>query len=783
MEPFLESEAKTGVRFSWNVWPTSRIEASRITAPFGALYTPLKPLKGMPCVSYEPLRCKECSGIVNPHCRINFENKTWLCAFCHASNNFPPHYSGMSESCLPAELFPGNDVIEYQLPQRSSTIPTFLFVIDTVLEPSDLKASIKALQHSLELIPQYAQVGLITFGSMIQVYELGFSKCTKQYLLRGDANHTKESLIQMLDLGVKQKLRTSANNANYTHTQQNGHHMTATSGRMDEGTPVQRFFPAVSECDFALNTIIEGIEPERQDIPPRHRPLRCTGSAIAVAVALSEICTPNGGCKICVFAGGACTLGPGKIVETDLSCHYRTHHDFEKGFGPSIQLFTKSSTHFSDLGERLVKAGNCVDLFACSLDQVGAAEMYPMIESTGGHIVLSESFEHHVFRESLTKTFARKDSGDLEAAMNVEIEVKCSQEIKISGLIGAALGMEKDSSLVSEIEIGEGKTVRWKAGTANKYSTYAIYFDIVMQHMAQASEQSLQMFYIQFVTEYTHSLGQKSLRVATVTRRWAVPDSPSIPMGFDQEAAAVLMARMATSRVEEGQDIIDTIRWLDRMLVTLASKYGNCNTQGQQPHNFHLPKQFQQYPELMYHLRRSQVLQVFNNSPDETVFFRLALKQENTFNSLLIIQPKLFAYSFENELRPAPVLLDATSVQPDKILVLDTFFVVLVHYGSTIVQWRTEGYQDREEYAGFKALLVQPKADAMAMAGDRLPYPKFVECNQNGSQARFLLAKLNPSVTYASEGQVMGGEAIRTDDVSMQTFLDHLGRLVAAQQK
>ena len=41
-----------------------------------------------------------------------------------------------------------------------------------------------------------------------------------------------------------------------------------------------------------------------------------------------------------------------------------------QGFGSTVQVFTKSSQHFSDLGERLVKCGNCVDLYACSLDQV-----------------------------------------------------------------------------------------------------------------------------------------------------------------------------------------------------------------------------------------------------------------------------------------------------------------------------------------------------------------------------------------------------------------------------
>lgn len=45
-----------------------------------------------------------------------------------------------------------------------------------------------------------------------------------------------------------------------------------------------------------------------------------------------------------------------------------------------------------------------------------------------------------------------------------------------------------------------------------------------------------------------------------------------------------------------------------------------------------------------------------------------------------------------------------------------------------------------------------------------------------GAQARFLLAKLNPSSTYASETG-MSSEVIMTDDVSLQVFLDHLKKL------
>ena len=45
--------------------------------------------------------------------------------------------------------------------------PIFLFVIDTCLDEEDLKALRDALVVSLSLIPPYALVGLITYGTMV----------------------------------------------------------------------------------------------------------------------------------------------------------------------------------------------------------------------------------------------------------------------------------------------------------------------------------------------------------------------------------------------------------------------------------------------------------------------------------------------------------------------------------------------------------------------------------------------------------------------------------------
>lgn len=92
-----------------------------------------------------------------------------------------------------------------------------------------------------------------------------------------------------------------------------------------------------------------------------------------------------------------------------------------------------------------------------------------------------------------------------------------------------------------------------------------------------------------------------------------------ISAGFDQEAAAVLMSRMVVYRAET-DDGPDVLRWVDRMLIRLCQKFGEYGKDD--PNSFRLAENFSLYPQFMYHLRRSQFLQVFNNSPDETTFYR-----------------------------------------------------------------------------------------------------------------------------------------------------------------
>ena len=246
---------------------------------------------------------------------------------------------------------------------------------------------------------------------------------------------------------------------------------------------------------------------------------------------------------------------------------------------------------------------------------------------------------------------------------------------------------------------------RYLGGVDNS-STIALYLDLPSQ--AQKEIPPGKAAFVQFQTTYKGSNGRWRLRVTTVSRRFADPNNVyDLSIGFDQEAACVAMARLGIVKTEL-EESIEVLKWLDRSLIRLVCRFGEYKRDD--PSSFRLPKEFGLYPQFMYHLRRSHFLQTFGASPDEASFYRLNLLRENTTNALVMIQPALLQYSFSNP-QPVPVLLDIESLRNDVILLLDTYFHVVVWHGDHITQWRNEGYQEKAEYENFKELLNAPLED------------------------------------------------------------------------
>ncbi|CAL9132121.1 unnamed protein product [Musa textilis] len=758
MSEFLDLETQDGVRMTWNMLPGTKQEALGCVTPVAAIYTPLKPILDMPVLPYSPLRCRICRSILNPFSIVDYVAKIWVCPFCFQRNHFPQNYLSISEDNLPAELFPQYTTIEYASSiETGSKMPSvFLFVVDTCMIEEEIVFLKSALSQAIELLPENSLVGLITFGTYVQVHELGFGHMPKSYVFKGSKEYTKEQLLdQMCFFAGKPRPNVGV-----------------IAGPRDglSSESVGRFLLPASECEFVLNSVLEELQRDPWPVPADQRASRCTSTALSIAASLLGLCVPGTGARIMAFVGGPSTEGTGSIVSKNLSEPIRSHKDLDKGAAP---LYNKAVKFNEALSKQLVHQGHVLDLFACALDQVGVAELKVAVERTGGIVVLAESFGHSVFKDSLRRIFQSAEY-DLGLAFNGVFEVNCSKDLKVQGIIGPCASLDKKGPLCAETIVGQGNTSAWKMCGLDKKTSLCLIFEIVRKDGPETNAQpTSNQFYFQFLTYYQHSDGQMRLRATTLSRRWvAGPGSTQdLVSGFDQEAAAAVMARLVSFKMETEADF-DPIRWLDRSLIRLCSKFGDY--QKDSPSSFSLSPRLSIFPQFMFHLRRSQF--VFNNSPDETAYYRMILNRENVANAVVMIQPSLISYSFHSA--PEPVLLDVTAIAADRILLLDSYFTVVVFHGISIAQWRNAGYQNQPEHETFAHLLQAPRDEADAITKERFPVPRLVVCDQHGSQARFLLVKLNPSVTYNSDNPPPpGGDIIFTDDVSFQVFLDHLQRL------
>ncbi|VDN16337.1 unnamed protein product, partial [Dibothriocephalus latus] len=288
--------------------------------------------------------------------------------------------------------------------------------------------------------------------------------------------------------------------------------------------------------------------------------------------------------------------------------------------------------------------------------------------------------------------------------------IKTSRDLKVSGCVGSCFSANVKTGCTSDNEVGIGHTSVWRLNGLTPASTFGIFFDVTNQHQAPLPPGG--RGYVQIVTQYQHASGQ---------RRFT-------PMAHCRLIAEIYAEFLTSSR------------WLDRQLIKLCHKFGEY--QKDDAASFRLPDEFAFYPQFMFHLRRSPFIQVFNNSPDETAYYRHVLNTEDCSNSLLMIQPSLIAFRLDGT--DEAVLLDSSSIQPDCVLLMDSFFHVLIFQGENIVKWRKAGYL----YAYLRDVIERPRAEAQELLRTRFPLSRYIDTEHDGSQARFLLSKVNPSTTH-----------------------------------
>ncbi|KAG5464492.1 hypothetical protein LSCM1_00682 [Leishmania martiniquensis] len=735
-----ESPANTTTRWSWSLYTMNRIDSARMVAPLGCLYSPL----GTSCtqLSYAPTQCTVCGGVLNPYATLDPRSRMWGCPLCLTKNTLPPHHQQANEYNLPPEMQPSSTTVEFVARVPGRNLPTFVLVVDTCLDTDEeLQGLRNFLLQSLQMIPEYAHVAIVTYGTIVSVHEIaGPATHPRAMVLRGTQEMTVEQLKVILP------------------------------------NP-RRFVAPLRDCAAYVTQLISSMSRDLWPVMKDHRPLRCTGAALSAAASLLQIVSPNTGSCILAFMSGVCTSGPGIVVDVSREKMIRVHADIRDETAAAAYWST-SCAFYEKLMHRIVAQGHSLNCFVASLDQFGLAEMKTCVQSSGGVVLNAESWLEEPFRISLHQFFARREDGTLKLALNATIDVITSPTWKVQGVIGPCVGTGKMSASVAEYEIGLGGTCQWTTCQLDSTTTFAIYYDTASAPSGEAARNPLR--YTQIVTRY--EIGQETrTRVTTLTLRQAQnPPIQDLVAAFDQETAAVLLAREAVHKTDS-MPLFDVLRWLDRTVVRLVSRFGQYTKD--QPDSLRLPKEFVYFPAFMYHLRRSGYLQIFNSSPDETAFLRLQLLKSNVEDSIVQIQPTL--YSYRMDAAPQPVPLDSTAIQPDNILLLDTFFEVLIHYGATIAAWRKAGYAEQEDYAYFKTFLEAPLADAQVLVDSRFPTPRLIDVCQDDPDARILYNRINPSRSYTSaDSGAYGsheGELVYTDDASLQVFMQHLKKLAVAQ--
>jgi protein transport protein SEC23 len=753
----MEENERNGLKFVWNILPNSRTDMTKIIIPLGFHYTPLVKNENIPLLEYEPLRCRNCNSVISPLFPFSVRAKKWECPFCNIQINFPKTYSDfMTDENLPAELLPENSTVEYKLNKKESNFPVFFFLIDTSVEEDELNELKESIQLTINSLPENCKVGIITFGKIVNVIEIGNSEMAISYALNGEKKYDIEEIKELLGLTVRNT--NDLNSKNFTNS------------ILVSENKRPKFIMPVGEVSFAINSFLDDLQRDNWHKIPEHREANSVGLAILTAIGILECIARNDPSRILVFLGGPGTVGEGKIVGRELKETIRNFVDFEKG-NNNTKYYKNAKNFYDNLSIKLSLNGIILDLFSCCLNQVGLYEMKNLVNNSGGYMIFTDSFSTMIFKDSLKKIFELDENENLKMNFKGKIDFNCTKNFKISGAIGHLHSIETKDQIVSEIVIGEGKTKSWLLGGIDDSSTYTFILDI------NDENKHYKNLIVQLLTTYIAGDLTTRLRVTTFSQKVIdlnVQNLDLIGNGFDQEAAAVLITRMGIVKNYEGEDSREVLKWIDKILIRLMTKFAKFMKGN--PNSFKLSDNFNYFPQFMFYLRRSSFIQYFNESPDENTYYKTLIMYETVSNCTIMIQPLLFEYTPENP-QANPVFLDLNSMKNDVVLLLDTFFYVVVWHGIDVVKWREENYQDNPEYENIKMMLEEPQEYAQNIVMERLPTPRFVSCDSGSGQERLIKCIVNPNTDSNNNVRENG---FFSDDVNLKVFMDYLKKLAVS---
>ena len=116
---------------------------------------------------------------------------------------------------------------------------------------------------------------------------------------------------------------------------------------------------------------------------------------------------PNCPARVMSFIGGPATHGPGMVIDNDKANVIRSWMDIDKD---NVKFMKKAIRYYKSLAVRAATAGHAIDIIAACFDQTGLHEMKTLCNSTGGHLVMTDSFKSTLFAQTFQRIFKQNEN-------------------------------------------------------------------------------------------------------------------------------------------------------------------------------------------------------------------------------------------------------------------------------------------------------------------------------------------------------------------------------------
>lgn len=377
-DEFKANEEADGIRFAWNIWNTSAVKNDNV--PISCLYNIKQPCY---LLEQDPILCSKCMAAANTWTFFDPNTNTWTCGFCQSRNQTPTNID--LNKFIEANT--NSTTIEYISQKTSAFPPVFMFVIDTsTYDQERHEMMIRTVSHALKLLPDDSLVGLITFGTNINVHSFSPEPLKTIYQFSGDFSYTKKNIRGMEDLRV--------------------------------------FLVKKSEKVEELLETIRELKKDPFPVLDGKKPNRCIGSVMSFAISFLEGPFIDNPVKFLMFTQGPCTYGPGKTSSIEVSTEEKLDMD------GAFAFYTEQGTRLNDLGHSF-------DIYAETIADIGFEQIKPAITLSGGNIVLAQDFEERLVIKSLEKLCEiSEETGVLSAGFNAKMVVKTTPNVSVKSFMG-----------------------------------------------------------------------------------------------------------------------------------------------------------------------------------------------------------------------------------------------------------------------------------------------------------------------------------------------------------